>query len=298
MRKLCVAVTCAVAAFVLVGCAATSGADTSTSGADTATSGAARLPRERQTRQDAAREVKQALASAPVPDGARRVPAKEVPPLARSTSFLSGPNKSVTRSGFWLVPTHAKNLARWYAVNPPHGMSTEGGPHGVGGSRNSDGSWSYEVAYNGLSHGEASHSSALVDVTPVADQSGVRVTVYSYWQPARHPRSFASQDVTTARIVVTRDRHRKVVTVSKAEEISRLVRTYDSLPGTHALPHSCPLILHTTTYRLTLISPKRELSALLPPSCDSAWWIHLDGKPLRPALENDGLAELIDDLVS
>jgi hypothetical protein len=291
-----VAMTCVGAVFVLGGCAATSGADTAASGADTAASGADTA--ERQTRQEAAHEAEHVLASVSVPDGAHRVPAAEVPPLVRSTTFLGGPNKAVTRSGFWLVRADANELADWYAVNAPVGMNTEGGAHGVGGSRNSDGSWSDEVFYDGLPDGNASHSSVLVQVTPVADQAGVRVTVYSYWQPARHPRSFAPQDVTSARVVVTHDRRRRVATVSKAEEVSRLVRTYNSLAGTHALPHSCPASLHTTTYRLTFISPTREVSAFFSGSCDSAWWVSADGTQARPVLENDGLTELLDDLVS
>lgn len=295
---MCVATTAVVAVFFVGGCAATSGADTATVGADAAGSGHERAPAERQTRQEALREAEHVLASVPVPDGAHRVRAGEVPPLARQTTFLGGPNKAVTRSGFWQVPAEAKELADWYTVNPPIEMNTEGGPHGVGGSRNSDGSWSDDVFYDGLPDGKASHSSVLVQVTPVAGRAGVRITVYSNWQPARHERTLAPRDATAARIVVTHDGHRRVTTISKAEELSRLVRTYNSLPGTHALGHSCPMSVHTTSYRLTFVSPTREISALLVDSCDSAWLVRADGKPLRPALENDGLTELLDDLVS
>jgi hypothetical protein len=252
----------------------------------------------RQSRQDAEREAERVLASMPVPDGARRVRSAEVPPLARLTTFLGGLDKSVTRSGFWLVPKGAQELADWYTLNPPVGMTTDGGPHAVGGSRNSDGSWSEELIYDGLADDQASHSSAFVQVTPVAGQAGVRITVYSSWQPARHPQSFASPDnVTAVKLVVTRNGHRSITTISKAEDIARLARVYNALPGTHALAHSCPASLGRTAYRLTFVSPTREVSAFFAGSCDSAWWITVDGQPLKPALGNDGLTAVIDDLV-
>jgi hypothetical protein len=258
---------------------------------------------DRQTRQDAAREAEQVLASMPMPDGARRAQVTEVSPLARLTTFLGGLDKSVTRSAFWLVPTDPQDLADWYTLNPPAGMDTDGGPHSVGGSRNSDGSWSEEMIYDGLPDGQASHSSALVQVTPVAGQAGVRITVFSSWQPARKPQSFAPDDVPAVTLVVTRNGHRTISTIDDAGDVSRLVRVYNSLPGTHALAHSCPASMGATTYRLTFDSATREVSAYFAGSCDSAWWVRVNGKPVAPALANnsaagegDGLTSLIDDL--
>ena len=248
-------------------------------------------------KQEAGREAERVLASMPVPDGGLRVRAVDVPPLARSSTFLGGPNESVTGSGFWLVPAHPRQLADWYTLNPPPSMTTEGGPHGVGGSRNTDGSWSQELIYDATPTGPVGHSSALVQVTPVGDRSGVRITVYTYWSPARPLRSFAPDDVTAVRIVVVHNGQRKVTTVDSASDIARLVRTYDALAGTHALVHSCPFMPNRTQYRITFVSATREISAFFSGSCDSAWQVSLDGKPLDPALGDDGrLTSLVSEL--
>jgi hypothetical protein len=225
------------------------------------------------------------------------------------TTFIAGPDKSLIRSGFWLVPTAGHKLADWYTMNPPRGMRTHGGPHAVSRSLNNDGSMSDEVYYDGLAKGQASHSAVLVQVTPVGDRAGVRTTVFSYWQPGRHPRSFAPRDTTSAKIVVFHDhrrlgddhlrRSRKVTIVSKAEEVSELRRAYNSLLGTHDVPHSCPsnLLADTIDRRLTFIGPSRKVSAyLIGDFCGSPWKVTVDGKQLRPKLENVGLANLLDDL--
>jgi hypothetical protein len=291
MRTMYVAVAAVGAAAVLASCATTPNADIQAA----ISRGSSE---DRQSRQDAIREAEQVLASMPVPDGARRVPPTAVPPLVKLTEFIGGLDKAVTRSGYWLVPASPHELADWYTLNVPAGMRSDGGPHGVGGSRNADGSWSDEAILDGRPDGPASHSSALVQVTPVADQAGVRVTVFSSWQPARRRRSFAPDDVTAAKVVVTRNGHRRVTTISNAADVSRLVSAYDSLPGTAAIAHSCPASLDRTAYRLTFASPTREVSAFFAGSCDSAWWVTVDGNSAKPALANDGLTELIDDLVT
>jgi hypothetical protein len=233
----------------------------------------------------------------PVPDGARRVRSADVPPLARLTTFLGGSDKSITRSGFWLVPADPQELADWYTLNPPVGMTTDGGRQSVGGSRNSDGSWSEELIYDGLAGDDVSHSSALVQVTPAAGQAGVRITVFSSWQPARRPQSYVGDDVTAVRLVVTRNGIPSVAVIDKADDIARLERAYNALPGTHAIPHSCPATMGRTTYRVTFVSPTREVSASFAGSCDSAWWVTVDGQPLKPELLNSGLTTAIDQLM-
>ena len=260
----------------------------------------AQLGVENQRRQQAAgREAERVLASMSVPAGAQRVRGADVPPLARSSSSLGGPDESVTRTGFWLVPAEAKQLADWYTLNPPPGMTPDGGPHAVGGSRNTDGSWSQEVIYNATSTGPAPHSSALVQVTPVGDHAGVRITVYTSWSPARPAQSFAPGDVTAVRMVIIRNGHRSVTTIDASSDIARLVHTYNALPGTRALAFSCPFMAHTASYRITFISLTREVSAHLLGSCDSAWQVSVDGKPLDPALGDEGrLTRLISELVN
>ena len=212
----------------------------------------------------------------------RRAPARE------ELGSLGGPDESVTRTGFWLVPAEAKQLAHWYTLNPPPGMTPDGGPHAVGGSRNTDGSWSQEVIYNATSTGPAPHSSALVQVTPVGDHAGVRITVYTSWSPARPAQSFAPGDVTAVRMVIIRNGHRSVTTIDASSDIARLVHTYNALPGTRALAFRCPFMAHTASYRITFISLTREVSAHLLGSCDSAWQVSVDGKPLDPALGDEG----------
>jgi hypothetical protein len=313
MRRLAVAVALAGAVVVLGGCMHTSDADTPPSPAPTTgdqqpggrrvgdEQGQGSFPLERQTREDAGREAKQVLASMPVPESAQRVGSAQVPPLATLMTFIGGSsNKSLTRSGFWLVPTATRELADWYTIHPPTGMHTAGGPHSVGGSLNSDNSWSDQIYYDPAPNGHATHSAALVEVTPVAEQAGVRITVFTYWQPARHRPSLAPDHVTSAKIVVTHGRHRKVTTttITDAAQISQLVRTFNSLPGTHGLTHSCPPNFYPTTYRLTLSGPSREVSAsLIKDYCGSAWRVSGDGKRLRPQLQDDGLSHLLDDLV-
>ncbi len=76
--------------------------------------------------------------------------------------------------------------------------------------------------------------------------------------------------------------------VDSASDIARLTRIHNALPGTHALPHSCPATLKRTEYRLTFVSATRELTASYSGSYDSAWQVSLDGRPLDPAIEDAG----------
>jgi hypothetical protein len=240
----------------------------------------------RESRENAAREAERVLASMPVLDGAERVGARDVPPLARASGGLSGSNRSVTRTGFWLVSADSQELADWYTLNLPPGMFSDGGPHGVGGSRNTDGSWSEDVIYDGQRGGPASHSSALVQVTPVGNRAGVRITVYTSWRPARPLLSFAPEDVTAVRVVITHNGHRRVTIVRAPSDVARVVRTYDGLRGTHGFIYSCRMSQDRTEYRITFVSPTRKLSAWSQGACESPWRLKVDGTPIEPALED------------
>jgi hypothetical protein len=238
--------------------------------------------------QEAGREAERVLASMPTPNGANRVRPADVPPLTKSATFLDWGDQPVTRSGFWLVAAQPRQLAQWYALNPPPGMTPEGGSQGVGGGRNTDGSWSQQVIYDATRTGPASHSSALVQVTPIGNRAGVRITVYTSWSPARPLQSFAPHDVTAIQIVVVHNGQRQTTTVDSATDIAPLVHAYNALAGAHTSFQSCPYVRNPTQYQMTFVSATREISAVSSGSCDTAWHVTLDGKPIDPPLAHNG----------
>ena len=233
-------------------------------------------------------EADRVLESIPQRLGAERVTAHDIPPLETSTAGMSGPEATVTRDGFWLVPDDAEELADWYSTHPPDGMHVDGGPHSVGGSSNSDGSWSFDTILDGESGGPASHSSVFMQVTPFASGSGVRITVYTSWSPARRLTSYTPDDVTAVRIVDARNGNKLLAVVTDPADIARLRTAYDALPGTAGHQTLCPALLDFVGYRLTFVSPTRTVRVEHTGYCQPVWSVWVDGDPLEPAVRDTG----------
>jgi hypothetical protein len=246
----------------------------------------------------AGQEADRVLEAIPQQAGAQRVTAAEVPPLETSTAGMSGSEATVTRDGFWLVAGDAEGLADWYSTHPPDGMHADGGPHSVGGSSNSDGSWSFDTILDAEQGGPASHSSVFIQVTPVGSGSGVRITVYTSWSPARRLTSYTPDDVTSVRIVDTRNGNELLAVVTDPADIERLRTAYDTLPGTAGHQTLCPALLDFVGYRLTFVSPTRTVRVEHTGYCQPVWSVWVDGDPVEPAvLDTDGFQALVESVV-
>lgn len=235
--------------------------------------------------QAAEHEAVRLLSSMPSPAGSRKVPGSEVPPLTQTGTFLSGSDISLNAVGFWLVPNHdAHAVADWYTLHPPAGMNSDA--HAIGGSRNPDGSSSYDVFYNGNPAGVDPDSAAVIEVASVGSQVGVRIGVYTSWRPARPMNSFARMNISAMLIEVSTNSSTRVVTVRDAASIRKLSRAYDALLGTQGFVHSCPMEMHPIDYRLTFVSPTGQVVASFHDSCNPIWIVTVDGAPVEPALQS------------
>jgi len=244
-------------------------------------------------------EAQRVLESIPQRSGAERVSARDVPPLETSTTGLSGSDATVTRDGFWLVPGQAEELADWYSAHPPDGMHADGGPHSVGGSSNSDGSWSFDTILDAVPGGPAGHSSVLIQVTPIASESGVRITVYTAWSPARRLASYTPDDVTSVRIVDGRNGNTPLAEITDPADIARLRTAYDAMPGTAGHQTHCRALPDFVGYRLIFVSPTRPVRIEHTGYCMPTWSVWVDGEPVLPAVRDPGgFEELVESEVA
>lgn len=242
-----------------------------------------------------------------LPGGSREVRAEQVPALTKLTSFIGpGVGHNFTRSAFFLAPGEAHEVALWFAAHPPAGSWSDGGPTGVGGSRNADGSWSDEADFDyRLSRQTTDRASlaSLVQVTPVGDGVGIRVTVFGSWRPGRPAASYVS-GVTSVRVHLTDERlqrhprtSHRTWTFTAPGGVGRIVARYNSLPGGGAVGMSCPMPLERRTYRISFTTASGPVTAVGTSFCGDLVTVRREGHTVPPTVDGSRLFPFLDDLL-
>jgi hypothetical protein len=238
-------------------------------------------------------------AIAALPGGVRPATSGDVRGLRRQNVSL-GAGDQIMRSAFFLADDpDTKALANYVAAHPPKAFTTDGyepgEPNaGVGGSSNLDGSWSDEVFWNGPDLGLDAPGgvSLLVQLTPTGGRTGIRLTAFGSWWPARPALSYLDDPVTSIDVTYRKGGGfdavppTRTATLTDAAVIRRLVSSYNQLPGWPESFHSCPFmgaperlvaVFHTADHDLTLRWAE---------GCYGIWEVKVDGRRVPPYLTN------------
>ena len=234
-----------------------------------------------------------------LPGGVEPATAKEVPGLAQQNVSLGGGGNQVLRSAFFLADdADTKALAGYVAAHPPASFTTDGyepgEPNaGVGGSSNLDGTWSDEVIWDGPDLGLDAPGgvSLLVQLTPTAGRTGIRLTAFGTWWPARPAASYLDEEVTSIEVTYRRGgmhpaARSHTVTVRRADRIQALVSAYNRLPGWPESFHSCPYMGTPDRLVATFHTADHTVSLRWAEGCYGIWEARVDGRRVPPYLTN------------